>query len=67
VTQDQLAFPLSPSPKAAARAYASIPFKRGTFDRLIAAQALSLDLTVISSNSKDFADVPGLKVENWTV
>ncbi|MFM2410506.1 MAG: hypothetical protein RL481_1334, partial [Pseudomonadota bacterium] len=53
--------------EAAARAYASIPFKRGTFDRLIAAQALSLDLTVISSNSKDFADVPGLKVENWTV
>jgi tRNA(fMet)-specific endonuclease VapC len=53
--------------EAAARAYASIPFKRGTFDRLIAAQALSLDLIVISSNEKDFADVPGLKVENWTV
>lgn len=51
----------------AARAYASIPFKRGNFDRLIAAQALSLNLIVISANAKDFADVPGLKVENWTV
>ena len=53
--------------EAAARTYATLPFKRGNFDRLIAAHALSLDLTVISRNVKDFADVPGLKVENWTV
>ncbi|MFZ1368469.1 MAG: VapC toxin family PIN domain ribonuclease, partial [Sphingorhabdus sp.] len=43
------------------------PFKRGNFDRLIAAHALSLGLTIISQNTRDFADVPGLKVENWTV
>jgi tRNA(fMet)-specific endonuclease VapC len=53
--------------EAAARAYASIPFKRGSFDRLIAAQALSLDLIVISANVRDYADVPGLRFEDWTV
>lgn len=51
----------------AARAYASLPFKRGSFDRLIAAHALSLGSTVITRNVKDFVDVPELKVENWTV
>lgn len=59
--------PLVPFDEAAARAYASIPFKRATFDRLIAAQALSLGLTVISQNVRDYEDVPGLQVENWTV
>lgn len=51
----------------AARAYADIPFKRAGYDRLIAAHALSLGLTVVTGNVKDYADVPGLKVENWTV
>lgn len=51
---------------AAARAYASLPFKRASYDRLIAAHALSLGLTVVTSNVKHFADVPGLVVENWT-
>ena len=48
------------------RAYTPLPFKRGTFDRLIAAHALALGLTVVTNNERDFADVPGLKVENWT-
>jgi tRNA(fMet)-specific endonuclease VapC len=51
----------------AALAYAQLPFKRASFDRLIAAHALSHELTVVTKNEKDFADVPGLKVENWTV
>lgn len=51
----------------AALAYTMLPFKRGSFDRLIAAHALSHDLTVVTHNEKHFADVPGLKVENWTV
>ncbi|HMT44363.1 MAG TPA: type II toxin-antitoxin system VapC family toxin [Chakrabartia sp.] len=59
--------PVLPFDEAAARTYALLPFKRGNFDRLIAAHALSLSLTVISRNAKDFADVPGLRVENWTV
>jgi tRNA(fMet)-specific endonuclease VapC len=51
----------------AALAYAQLPFKRASFDRLIAAHALSHGLVVVTRNEKDFADVPGLKVENWTV
>jgi tRNA(fMet)-specific endonuclease VapC len=51
----------------AARAYATLPFKRRSFDRLIAAHALSIGATVVTNNEADFADVPGLKVENWTV
>ena len=51
----------------AALAYATLPFKRGSFDRLIAAHALSHDITVVTHNVKHFADVPGLKVENWTI
>jgi tRNA(fMet)-specific endonuclease VapC len=47
-------------------AYAQLPFKRASFDRLIAAHAVSQDLIVVTGNAKDFADVPGLKVENWT-
>lgn len=51
----------------AAMAYAQLPFKRASFDRLIAAHAVSQDLIVVTGNEKDFTDVPGLKVENWTV
>lgn len=50
----------------AALAYASLPFRRGGFDRLIAAHALSLRLTVVTGNTRHFADIPGLSVENWT-
>ncbi len=59
--------PLVEFDDAAARAYALLPFRRGSFDRLIAAHALSLGLTVLTTNIADFADVPGLKVENWTL
>jgi len=55
-----------PFDHAAAEAYARIPFRRGRFDRLIAAHALSLDLIVVTADEADFADVPGLRVENWT-
>jgi tRNA(fMet)-specific endonuclease VapC len=58
--------PVLPFDEQAARAYATIPFKRASYDRLIAAHALSLGLTVVTDNPKHFADVPGLVVENWT-
>jgi tRNA(fMet)-specific endonuclease VapC len=58
--------PVIPFDEAAARAYARLPFKRARFDRLLAAHALSLGATVITNNELDFADVPDLKVENWT-
>lgn len=51
----------------AALAYATLPFRRASYDRLIAAHALSHDLVVVTDNEKHFADVPGLKLENWTV
>ena len=54
-----------PFDEAAAAAYAALPFKRGSFDWLIAAHALSLGLTLVTNNSRDFAAVKGLKVENW--
>ena len=37
----------------------------GPLDTLIAAHALSLELTVISSNIKEFSRIPNLKCENW--
>lgn len=37
----------------------------GTVDTLIAAQALALDLTLVTNNEKHFTRVPGLKIETW--
>ena len=61
------AVPVLPFDEAAARAYATLPFKRASYDRLIAAHALSHGLILVTHNEKHFADVPGLVVENWTV
>ncbi len=38
----------------------------GPLDMLIAAHALSLDLTIVSNNIKEFSRIPKLKSENWT-
>jgi tRNA(fMet)-specific endonuclease VapC len=59
--------PVLPFDEAAARVYARLPFKRGSFDRLIASHALALGLVVVTQNTRDFADVPGLTIENWTI
>lgn len=53
--------------EAAARVYGTLPFRRSRFDRLIAAHALSLNMAVITNNEADFADIPGLRTENWTL
>jgi tRNA(fMet)-specific endonuclease VapC len=37
----------------------------GTFDTLVASHALSLDLTVVTNNTRHFRRVPGLRVESW--
>ena len=55
-----------PFDEAAGRAYASLSLLRASYDRLIAAHALSLNLTVVTRNIRHFAHVPKLKVENWT-
>jgi len=56
----------SPFDLEAAFRFAAIPFHRSRVDRFIAAQALALGLVVVTNNERDFADVPGLKIENWT-
>lgn len=58
--------PVLPFDEMAARRYADLPFRRHRLDQLIAAHALSLNLTLVTANLLDFADVPGLKVEDWT-
>ena len=37
----------------------------GANDLLIAAHALSLNLTVVTANVREFLRIPNLKVENW--
>ena len=37
----------------------------GSNDLLIAAHALTLNLTVVTNNVREFSRVPNLKVENW--
>jgi tRNA(fMet)-specific endonuclease VapC len=39
--------------------------RRDALDRLIAAHAVSLDLTLVTNNEGDFKDYPGLLLENW--
>jgi tRNA(fMet)-specific endonuclease VapC len=37
----------------------------GALDTFIAAQALSLGAILVTSNGKEFARVPGLRMEDW--
>ena len=37
----------------------------GPMDMLIAAQALALDLTLVTNNGQEFKRVPALRIENW--
>lgn len=59
--------PVLPYDQAAGAAYATLPFKRGRLDRLIAGHALVANLTLVTNNERDFADIPRLKIENWTI
>lgn len=63
---------IMPFNAAAAETYGSIRAELeregrtiGPNDMLIAAHAKSLDLTLITNNTKEFERVPGLKIENW--
>ena len=66
------ALPVLPMKADVDRTYAEARFQLeqsgtpiGPNDLLIAAQALSLGLTVVTDNDKEFSRVPGLLVENW--
>jgi tRNA(fMet)-specific endonuclease VapC len=59
-----------PFDRAAADVYGALLRKvdmkrRRTLDRMIAAQALDLGLTLVAANTEDFDDIPGLIVEKW--
>ncbi len=41
--------------------------RRKVIDRMIAATAMVADLTLVTANGDDFADINGLKLEIWTI
>jgi tRNA(fMet)-specific endonuclease VapC len=65
---DRLLSVIAPLPfdLAAACRLQQIPFRRGRVDRFVAAQALALGLTIVTNNERDFSDIVGLHLENWT-
>ena len=58
--------PVLPFDEQAARAYSRLPFRRGSFDRLIATHALARGLILVTNNERDFAHLPDLRIENWS-
>lgn len=39
--------------------------RRDALDKLIAAHALALGVTLVTNNPRDFMAYPGLRIENW--
>jgi tRNA(fMet)-specific endonuclease VapC len=63
--------PVLPFGEDAAMAYGRIIAQCGwikgrDYDRMIAAHAIVTDSVLVTDNGDDFADIPGLKIENWT-
>jgi len=62
--------PVMPFDSAACVAFGPIRFatrdnKRDALDKLIAAHAVSLNVTLVTNNEKDFSKFPGVALENW--
>ena len=55
-----------PFDMVAAATFVALPYRRGKLDRWIAAHALSLGLTLVTNNERDFGHIQGLRIENWT-
>ena len=63
--------PVLPFDAKAAGAYGPIreatrERKKDHLDKLIAAHAVSVGVTLVTNNERDFAAYPGVKVENWS-
>ncbi len=61
-----------PFDRAAAESYGHIVKRldgkrRRTLDRMVAAQAVALGVTLASTSVDDFEDIPGLKIEIWPI
>ena len=52
--------------RAVGRIQAVAPARRGAYDRQIAAHAISLGVTLVTNNERDFHGIPEVVVENWT-
>lgn len=62
--------PVAPFDAAAGVAYGPIRLatresRKDHLNKLIAAHAVSLGVTVVTNNVKDFAQYPGVAIENW--
>lgn len=62
--------PVAPFDAAAALAYGPIreatrDRKKDHLDKLIAAHAVALDVTLVTNNVRDFVMYPGLRIDNW--
>lgn len=62
--------PVAPFDAMAGRCYGPVRLatqerRRDALDKLIAAHAIALDVTLVTNNIADFEDYPGLKLENW--
>lgn len=64
------ALPVIAFDEAATATYAqvvrAVGVRRKSFDRLIGAQAVASQRILVTRNAADFADIPGLQVEDWT-
>jgi tRNA(fMet)-specific endonuclease VapC len=61
---------VAPFDAFAGRAYGPIraatrESRKDHLDKLIAAHAMAMNVTVVTNNMKDFAKYPGLSMENW--
>jgi tRNA(fMet)-specific endonuclease VapC len=59
--------PYDAAAAAALDRFSGVRIRGGTMDRRIAAIALSRNLVLLTCNGSDFAGIPGLVVEDWTV
>ncbi len=65
-----LEVPVAPFDGRAARVCGAVHWpnrerRRDALDKLIAAHALALDITLVTNNPRDFIPYAGLRIENW--